>query len=84
MQNLKRNDTNELIYKTDLKNELTVARRKAGSKGQLKFGTDMYIRLYSKQMINKDLLYRTKNSAHCYVAGWMPEEYGGEWIHVYV
>ena len=33
MQNLKRNDTNELIYKTDSKNELMVARRKAGSKG---------------------------------------------------
>ena len=24
------------------------------------------------------------NSARCYVAAWMGEEYGGEWIHVYV
>ena len=26
----------------------------------------------------------TWNSAHCYVAAQMGEEFGGEWIHVYV
>ena len=24
------------------------------------------------------------NSPQCYVAAWMEEEFGGEWIHVYV
>ena len=33
---------------------------------------------------NKDLLYCTGNSAHCYVSGWMGGEFGGEWIHLYV
>ena len=33
---------------------------------------------------NKDLLFSTGNSAHCYVAAWMGGEFGGEWIHVYV
>ena len=27
---------------------------------------------------------RTWNSAQWYVAAWMGEEFGGEWIHVYV
>ena len=44
----------------------------------------MYTQLYFKWVTNKDILYSTENSAQCYVAGWMPEEYGGEWIHVYV
>ena len=25
-----------------------------------------------------------ENSVQCYVAAWMGEEFGGEWIHVYV
>ena len=33
---------------------------------------------------SKDLLYSTGNSAQCYVAAWLGEERGGEWIHVYV
>ena len=40
--------------------------------------------LYLKWITNKDLLYSTENSAQCYVAAWMGEESGGEWIHVYV
>ena len=35
-------------------------------------------------MINKDLLYSTRNSAQCYVAAWMGGEFRGECIHVYV
>ena len=31
-----------------------------------------------------NLLYSTGNSAQCYVAPWMGEEFGGEWIRVYV
>ena len=32
-------------------------------------------------MTNKDLLYSTENSAQCYVAAWMGEEFAGEWMH---
>ena len=48
------------------------------------FETDMYTLLYLKRITNKDLLYSTGNSAQSYVAGWMGEESGKEWIHVYV
>ena len=34
-------------------------------------------------MTNKDLLYSTENSAQCYVAAWMEEGFGEEWIRVY-
>ena len=42
------------------------------------FGMGMYTLLYLKQIINKDLLYSTCNSAKCYVAACMGEEFGGE------
>ena len=45
---------------------------------------DMHTMLYLKRITNKDLLYSTGNSAQCYVAAWMGEGCGGEWIHVYV
>ena len=48
------------------------------------FGMDMYTLLYSKKITNKDLLYSTENSAQCNVTAWMGEEFGREWIHVYV
>ena len=48
------------------------------------FGMDMYTLLYFEWIINKDLLYSTGNSAQCYVAAWMGEEFGGEWSHLYV
>ena len=44
----------------------------------------MYTLLYSKWIINKDLLYSTWNSTQCYVAARVEEELGGERIHVYV
>ena len=90
MGNLKRNDTNELIYKTrkrltDLKHKLTVARGKGGGERTVReFGMDMCTLLYFKWITNKDLLYSTGNSAQCYVVTWMGGEFGGEWIHVYV
>ena len=40
--------------------------------------------IYLKWIMNKDLLYSTGNSAQCYIASWMGEEFGGEWVHVYV
>ena len=45
---------------------------------------DMYILIYLKWLINKDLLYSTWNSAQCYMAAWMGGELGREWIHIYV
>ena len=33
---------------------------------------------------SRALLYSTRNSTDWYVAAWMGEEFGGEWIHVYV
>ena len=40
--------------------------------------------LYLKWVTKKDLLCSTGNSAQCYVAAWMGEEFGGEWIDAYV
>ena len=48
------------------------------------FGVDMCTLLYLKWINNKDLLQSTWNSAQCYVAAWIGEEFGGERIHVYV
>ena len=48
------------------------------------FGMDMNILLHLKWITTKDLLYHTRNSAQCNVAGWVGEEFGGEWLHVYV
>ena len=48
------------------------------------FGMDMSTLLYLTQITNKDLLYSTWNSAQCYGAAWRGEEFGEEWIHVYV
>ena len=47
-------------------------------------GIDMYTLLYFKWITTKALLYSTGNSAQCYVAAWMGEERGPEWIHVSV
>ena len=43
---------------------------------------DRYTLLYLKWIANKDLLYSTGNSAQCYVADWMGEEFGGEWTRL--
>ena len=56
----------------------------AGGKGIVReFGKVMYMLLFSKWITNKDLLYSTGNSAQCYVAAWMEEGFGEEWIRVY-
>ena len=86
MWNVKRNNTNELTYKTETdlqtENKLTVARREGEDRTD--FGMDMYTVLYLKWMTIKDLLYSPWNSAQCYVASWMGGEFEGEWTHVYV
>ena len=47
------------------------------------FEMDMYTQLYLKSVTNRDLLYSTWSSAQCYVAAWMGELFGGEWVWVY-
>ena len=47
-------------------------------------GIHMYTLVYLKCITNKDLLYITENSSHCYVTAWMGGKFGGEWIYVYV
>ena len=62
-----------------------IARGEGGKEGIVgEFGMDMYTLLYLKWITNKDLLYSTGNSAECYVAAWRGEEFGREWIYVYV
>ena len=65
---------------------LTLTGRSPGYLGQIFHETpiDMYTLLYLKWITNKDLLYSTENSAQCNVTAWMGEEFGREWIHVYV
>ena len=50
----------------------------------MEFVINMYTLLFLKWITNKVLLYSTGNSAQCYTAAWMREEFGGERIHVYV
>jgi len=78
----KRNDTNELIYKTEADSQtsrtnlwLPAGRMEEGIVGE--FGMDVYTRLYLKWITNKDLLYSTGNSAQCFVEAWMGRELWG-------
>ena len=45
---------------------------------------DVYTLLYLTWITNKDVLYRTGNSAQCYVAAWIGGEFEEEWIHMHV
>jgi len=47
-------------------------------------GKIMYTLLYLKWITHKNLLQSTWNSVQCFVAAWMRDRFGGEWIHVYV
>ena len=47
-------------------------------------GIDIYILLYIKWIINKDLLYSTGNSTQYSVMNYMGKESKKEWIYVYV
>ena len=68
MRNLKRNDTNELIFKmeTDLGNEMMATKGEKWEEGIVReFGMDMYTLLYLKWITNKALLYSKGDSARC-------------------
>ena len=84
MHNLKRNYTNELIYKKERVNLWLPVREEWGEGIIREFGVEMYTLLYLKWITNKVLLHSIWNFAHCYMAAWMRGEFEGEWIHVYV
>ena len=83
MWNLKRNDTNELTYKTETDSE--TSRRSLWLLGGRMGERDNYGvwdgLLYLKWITNKDLLYSTWNSVQRYEAAWMKGEFG---VHVFV
>ena len=61
-----------------------VARGKAGERDSQGV-CDGHVHTAIFKMDNqKDLLHSTGNSAQCYVTTWMEQEFGGEWIRVYV
>ena len=72
VENLKRNDTNELIYKTDSQTQrmsLWLPGGKAeGGEIIREFEMVMYTLVYFKWITSKDLLCSTGNSAQYYVA----------------
>ena len=70
---------------THLENKFSSTREEKRGDGLVReFEVNFYTGLYLKWITNKDLLYSTGNSAQCYAAAWMGEEFGGEWVHVYV
>ena len=80
---------NELIYKTETdtqtsKTNLQLPKGKGGGGINQEFGINIYALLYTKQIINKDLLYSTGNSAQYPVITYMGKESEKEWTYVYV
>ena len=83
--NLKRNDTDELTYKTERDHRLRKGTYGCWGDGIVRdLGKVMYTLLYLKWMTNKDLLYSTWNSAQCHVAAWMGAGLGeNEYMYIY-
>ena len=77
MGNLKRNDTNELMYKTERDSQ--TQRMNYGQIGRDNQGVwaNTYTLLYLKWITNKDLLQSMGNSAPRYMAAWMGGGCGG-------
>ena len=90
MGNLKRNDTNEFIYKKERDSQtyqrmnLQLPGGRMGGKDSQEVWDGHVHTAILKWITNEDLLFSTYNSAQCYLAAWMAGETGGEWIHVYV
>ena len=81
MWNLK-NDTNELIYKTDIDDKLMVNKGERGGGINQEFGINIYTLLYIKQITNKDLLYSTGNYAQYFVITYTGKESEKEYIYM--
>ena len=74
-----RNNTNELIYKTETDQSTHLQLPGGGRMGEevdRYFRMDTHTLLYLKWITNKDLLYSTGNSAQCHVPAWMGGEFG--------
>ena len=89
MWNLKRNDTNELTYKTGREPQTwkTNLQLPGGGMGEGivgEFWMDICTLLCLKWIADKDLLCNILNSAQCCVVTQMGGEFGEEWLHVYV
>ena len=86
MWNLKRNDTNELTYKTERDSQTQKTNLQLPGRKVRDLGKVMYTLLYLKWVTKKGLLYSLWNSAQCYVPALMGRGGGltGEWILVYV
>ena len=79
------------MIKTNLQNRNTLTDFKdklMGTKGERwenginkEFGINIYTLLYIKQIINKDLLYSTGNSAQYSVITYMEKDSKKEWIY---
>ena len=85
MQNLKRNNTNELIYKPESQTQRTnLWLQGLGVGGGLGEGIprelkmDMCTPLHLEWRANKVLLFCARDAAQCYVTAWRGEEFGGE------
>ena len=87
MQNLKRNETNELTYKTeidsDLENKLVIASR--GRRGAIvkEIGMDVYTVLYLNGLPTGTYCIAWEPAQRS-AAEWVGGEVGGGRIHVYV
>ena len=83
--NLKRNGTNEFIYKTERESQAQkmnlwlLARRIVRD-----FQKVMYTLLYLKWITNENLRYNTWGSAQWYETACMEAAFRGEWIHVWL
>ena len=90
MWNLKRNDTNELIYKMERDSQtkrmnLWLPEGEEPGEGIVRgFRIDMYTLLYLKWITNKLPVYSTWNCTQCYMPAWMGEGFRGEGVHVYL
>ena len=84
-----KNDTNELIYKTETesqtqKTNLLLPKGKGVGVINQEFGINRYTLLGIKQITNKDLLYSTGIYIQYSVKTYMGIESKKEWIYVYV
>ena len=70
--------------KKEKENQVRIPRKPYFENISREFGKVIYTLLYSKWIINKDLLYRAWNSTQRDLPVWMGQGFGGECIHVHV
>ena len=90
MWNLEKNDTDKVIYKTEI-NSQTQKTNLSKWKGEGGINQEFGIKIYTigpcwytKMIPNKDLLYHTRNYTQYLVITINGEESEKEWIHIYI